>query len=297
MARPLRIEFEGALYHVTCRGNAQSDIFYDDKDRQSFLILFSDVCRQMQWLCYGYCLMDNHYHLLIKTQLANLSKGMHLLNGVFTQRMNYKHERSGHLFQGRYKAVLVDAESHFLEVVRYVVLNPVRAGMVEDVSLWPWSSYRVTAGIDAKPYFHGLHEVSGYFSKQKRVAKRQFIDFVADGLGGASIWKSLNHQIYLGSDNFVSSVQQHIHGIEGKRDIPGQQWKAPVKTLEQISSSHKNRNAAIIEAYQTGVYSYARIADYFAMHFTSIGRIVRSNRLKCINDRPDPIMEKMRKIS
>ncbi|MBI3060119.1 MAG: transposase, partial [Deltaproteobacteria bacterium] len=125
MARPLRIEFPEALYHVTSRGDRQEAIYEDDEDRRAYLEILGDVAKRFDWLCYAYCLMENHYHLVIETLEGNLSKGMRHLNGVYTQVSNRRHQRVGHLFQGRYKAILIDKDSYWLEVSRYVVLNPV----------------------------------------------------------------------------------------------------------------------------------------------------------------------------
>ena len=135
MARQLRIEYPGGVYHVTGRGNARQDVFLDNEDRQSFLDLLQKVNKRFNWLCHAYCLMDNHYHLLIETPEGNLSQGMRQVGGVYTQTFNRRHGMVGHLFQGRFKSILVEKDSHLLELCRYVVLNPVRAGMqllVED---------------------------------------------------------------------------------------------------------------------------------------------------------------------
>ena len=125
MARPLRLEFSGALYHITSRGDRREDIFYNNSDRTLFLEILAHTCQRYNWLCHSYCLMSNHYHLIVETLDGNLSKGMRQLNGVYTQQINKKHTKTGHLFQGRYKAILVDKECYLLEVSRYVVLNPV----------------------------------------------------------------------------------------------------------------------------------------------------------------------------
>ena len=131
MARPLRIEFPGALYHVTSRGNARQRVFRDDEDREMFLATLAWVVERFGWRCHAYCLMDNHIHLLIETPQPNLSRGMRQLNGVYTQPFNRRHRKVGHLFQGRFKAVLVEKERYLLELARYIVLNPVRAKMVK----------------------------------------------------------------------------------------------------------------------------------------------------------------------
>ena len=129
MARPLRIEFPSALYHVTSRGDRREPIFEDDEDRRKFLRVLAETVDRFNWICHAYCLMTNHYHLVVETPEANLSKGMRQLNGVYTQASNRRHRRTGHLFQGRFKAILVDKDSYLLELTRYVVLNPVRAKM------------------------------------------------------------------------------------------------------------------------------------------------------------------------
>src|SRR5581483_6583427 len=141
MARPLRIEYPGALYHITTRGNARRAVFKDASDRALFLDTLQRVSERYHWLCHAYCLMDNHYHLVLETLDGNLAQRMRQLNGIYTQAYNRRHRRVGHLFQGRYKAILVDKESYLLEVCRYVVLNPVRAKAVDHPGRWKWSSY------------------------------------------------------------------------------------------------------------------------------------------------------------
>ena len=129
MARPLRLEIPGGLYHVTSRGDRREDIYLSDTDRQRWLDLLGEVCSRHNWLCHAYCLMDNHYHIVVETIDGNLSAGMRKLNGVYTQWHNRTHDRVGHVFQGRFKAIIVQREGYLLELARYVVLNPVRAGI------------------------------------------------------------------------------------------------------------------------------------------------------------------------
>ncbi len=145
MARPLRIEYDGAVYHVTSRGNDRKAIYRDDEGREQFLAMLAKVNKRFNWICHGYCLMNNHYHLIIETPDGNLSSGMRQLNGMYTQLYNRRYNRSGHIFQGRYKAILIEKESHLAEVCRYVVLNPVRARSVKSPEQWQWSSYSVSA--------------------------------------------------------------------------------------------------------------------------------------------------------
>ena len=140
MTRPLRLEFPNALYQVTSREDRRENINEDDRVR--FLAILKEEVADDHWLCHGYCLMENHYHLIIETLDGNLSKGMRQLNGVYTQASNRRYGHSGHLFQGRYKAILVDKDRYVLELARYVVLNPLRAkGMVKRLEDWSWSSY------------------------------------------------------------------------------------------------------------------------------------------------------------
>jgi len=278
MARPLRIEYEGALYHVTSRGNHQNDIFEDDEDRHTFLNALADVVSGMGWVCYGYCLMNNHYHLIIETPHANLCKGMRQLNGVYTQASNRRHGRGGHLFQGRYKAIIVDADAYLLELSRYVVLNPVRAGMVDDVSQWPWSSYSAMIGMNDIPGLLSVDALLGYFSRQRTLAQQQYASFVADGVSKESIWSELKQQIFLGHDDFVIKAQGKTTSSRLDGNIPKVQRRPPARSLQEIAAMHENRNAAIVAAYQTGAYSYSQIAACFNVHFTTVGRIIRASR-------------------
>lgn len=151
MSRPLRVQYSGAVYHVTSRGNARQPIFWDDTDRDLLLSTASRVISRYQWLCHAYCLMDNHYHLLIETLQPSLSIGMRQLNGLYTQAFNRRHNRVGHLLQGRYTAILVEKQAHLLELCRYVVLNPLRVKAERRVGNWKWSSYLPTAGLALCP--------------------------------------------------------------------------------------------------------------------------------------------------
>lgn len=151
MSRPLRLEFVGALYHITSRGNDRKNIFFEETDFELFINILSDVCHSYHCSVHAYCLMSNHYHLLLETSNPNLSKIMRQLNGVFTQSMNRKHRHVGHLFQGRYKAILVDKEAYLLEVSRYIVLNPVRAKMVNSPDEWLWSNWHNMVGRKESP--------------------------------------------------------------------------------------------------------------------------------------------------
>jgi len=147
----LLLEFSGALYHITSRGDRREDIYRDDQDRQKWLEILRHVCERFNWVVHSYCQMTNHYHLLVETIDGNLSRGMRQLNGTYTQTFNRRYHESEHLFQGRYKAILVEKETYLLESTRYVLLNPVRAKMVRRPEHWKWSNYNATTTTDIEP--------------------------------------------------------------------------------------------------------------------------------------------------
>jgi REP-associated tyrosine transposase len=275
MARPLRIEYPGALYHVTSRGDRQEAIFDGDRDRTAFLSVLSEVVSRFRWRCHAYCLMGNHYHLMIETPEANLTKGMRHLNGVFTQWSNRRHKRSGHLFQGRYKAILVDRDSYFLELARYIVLNPVRAAMVKHPRLWAWSSYGATMGTSLAPHWLTIDGLLAEFGRNHAGARRKYQQFIKEGMSAESIWKDLKGQIYLGDDDFVERMRKKLGQRDEDVNIPRVQQRGPAPKLSAIRRQHKNRDEAIRAAHETGAYSYQQIAKEFGVHFTTVGRIVR----------------------
>lgn len=183
MPRPARIGYSGALYHITARGNDHGAITREDRDRRRFVETLAIVVGKFFWLCHAYCLMNNHYHLLIETPEPNISAGMQRLNGAYAQEFNKRHKRSGHLFQGRFHSTIIDREAHLLEACRYIVLNPVRAGLCTDPLAWPWSSYRPTAGFCSRPPFLTLSVIHGSFSRDTARAILAYRAFVADALG------------------------------------------------------------------------------------------------------------------
>ena len=205
MERPLRIEYAGALYHVTSRGDRQEAIFLDDKDRLDYLAILANVQVDYNWQIHAYCLMDNHYHLLIETPDGNLSRGMRQLNGLYTQTSNRSHDRVGHVFQGRFKAILVQKETYLLELARYIVLNPVRARMVRSAKDWRWSSYRQTAGYIQPATWLTTEWLLAAFGKRLSTAQKHYREFVAAGKKQPSPWENLRNQVFLGTDEFVDN--------------------------------------------------------------------------------------------
>jgi putative transposase len=186
MPRAPRFQAPGAIYHVTSRGTEGRSIFVDDLDRRLFLAELGTVVQAHSWLCPAYCLMTNHFHLLIQTPNADLADGMHRLNSSHANYFNRRHDHAGHLFQSRYKAVVIERESHLLESSRYVVLNPVRAGICRRPGNWRWSSYRATAGYAPPPAFLAVEWILGQFGSVPRRAALRYVEFVAEGIADAA---------------------------------------------------------------------------------------------------------------
>ncbi len=275
MARPLRIEFPGALYHITSRGDRREAIYENDEDRELFLKVLAETVERYNWICHAYCLMTNHYHLVIETVEGNISQGMRHLNGVYTQASNRRHHRNGHLFQGRFKGILVDKDTYLHELSRYVVLNPVRAEMVKTPEEWHWSNYKAMMGETSVPKWLAIEGLLSQFDDCLDEARRQYRLFVLAGVG-QGIWGELRHQIYLGDEKFVERMQAKSKVEGDQMTIPRLQRRPPPLPLEVISKTQENRNTAIIAAYATGAYSYREIADHFGVHLSTVGRIVRA---------------------
>jgi REP element-mobilizing transposase RayT len=283
MARPLRIEFAGALYHITSRGNARGPIYLTDHDRHSFLQILGNTCDRHDWLCHAYCLMTNHYHLLIETQSPTLSKGMKSINGSYTQGFNKRHKRVGHAFQGRFKAILVESNAYLLELARYIVLNPVRARMVHCAGEWPWSSYRATAGATEGLDCLTIDGVLSGFSAQKRVACERYREFVEQGKNLPSPWESLKNQVYLGSDEFVEDMLSRIDPGQSLRDIPRPQKRSPPKPLVYYQSRYADGKKAMAIAYLSGHYTLTEVGQQFGVSYATVSRAVKAyeNGVNC----------------
>lgn len=275
MARPLRIEFPGALYHVTSRGNARAAIFLDDADRRLLLDVLASVIERYRWRCHAYCLMTNHYHLLVDTPEANLSRGMRQLNGVFTQRSNRRHERVGHVFQGRFQGILVERESHLLELSRYVVLNPVRANMVSAAEDFPWSSLRATLGLAEAPAWLTIGAVLAAFGSRAR-----YLQFVREGVGRGSPWEQLKGTV-LGSQGFVERLRDRLDERVHQIEIPRRERLVHRPRLDEVFSASSiadraSRNERIRWVARTWGYALADVGRHLGLHYSTVGRIVRA---------------------
>jgi REP element-mobilizing transposase RayT len=193
MARQPRVDFAGAIHHITSRGDRKEAIYRDDFDRQTWLQILGAVCEQFRWTVHAFCQMGNHYHLVAEMSEPNLSQGMRQLNGRYTQRFNYRLGCAGHVFQARYHSELVQRQTHLLELMRYVVLNPVRAGMVASAEEWEWSSFAMTCGATPSPAWLQTDWALEQFAGQRDAAVRAYRGFVHNGVrsAGPDPWANL----------------------------------------------------------------------------------------------------------
>ena len=276
MARPLRIEYEGALYHVTSRGNDRERIFFTDTDREAFLELLGDVTERFSWIFHAYCLMTNHFHLVVETPNANLSRGMRHINGIFTQRINRLNGRSGHLLQGRFKSILVEKDSHLLELARYVVLNPVRAKMVRSAKDWKWS-YRATAGQTEVPGFLTTEWLLSQFDPDLSRAQKAYRRFVRQGYD-VEIWSELRHGNVLGSEAFDEQLQPLFEQRSGEVEIPRIERLAARPSLDALFTDVKDkptRNRQIHQAMRTYEYTLKELSEHLGLHYSTISVIAK----------------------
>ncbi len=303
MSRPLRLQYPGAIYHVTARGNARQAIVRDDHDRQRFVATVATMVAQYQVVCHAWVLMNNHYHLLLNPPQANLAQALRHLNGVYTQAFNRRHRRVGHLFQGRYKAIVVEKEAYLLELCRYVVLNPVRAKMVTQPRAWKWSSYRATAGVDEAPPWLTVEWVLGQFARTRERAHREYVQFVAEGQTRKVVpWERVQGQIYLGGGDFLQQLQERV-GMERRAEIPEEQQRPGRPTLaailEKIAQEYGQSEAEIRratrrprEARQVAIYAARRLAGsnlqtigcYFGMSYPGVSRRVQAAEMALQHD-------------
>jgi hypothetical protein len=222
--------------------------------------------------------MDNHYHIVIETAKGNLSQGMRQLNGVYTQQHNRRHGLSGHVFQDRFKAILVQKETYLLELTRYVVLNPVRAGMVNDVVDWPWSSYLAMVGRASAPVWLEIDWLLSHFDLDRKTAVSQYIDFVRAGIGLPPLWEALRFQAFLGDDSFVERMRVNADETHSDRlrEVSRIQRRPFAKPLQWYKEKFSDRKKAMALAYASGDYSMKEIADWFGVHYSTVSRAVRA---------------------
>ncbi len=279
MARPLRINYPGALYHVISRGNARQDIFLNERDRHIFLRVLRDAVKTHHLICHAYCLMTNHYHLLIETPDANLSQAMRDINGKYTQQFNIVHTRDGHLFQGRFKAFVIEKETYLFEVSRYIVLNPVRAGLVSHPRYWKWSSYAAMAGFIQAPFWLNTSETLRFFGKTHREARKEYRVLVHAGIYGDDPYKEMSGGTVLGSAQFIHEIWERTDGSEKIKEIPRQERMVGRPTLKELfknATTMTKRNAVILLARYRCNYLSSEIASHLGLDRSTVGKICNS---------------------
>ncbi len=293
MARPLRVLYEGALYHVIVRGNAKQDIFLDDQDRYGFLDWLEDVVKTHNLVVHAHCLMSNHFHLLIETPDANLSTAMRDLNGNYALWFNTRHGRVGHLFQGRFKAFVIEKETYLLAVARYIVLNAVRAGLVDHPRKWKWCSYNATAGTATVPEWLHVDWLLKAFDEERKTAQKAYRRFVMDGIDAPDPYDELEHDFILGSPQFVHWIwDNHTAGSEKLKEYPREQRIVGRPRLEEIFTDgmpKEERDKAIAFARIRCGYLASEIARFIRLDRSVVGKISRGKYNQKPVARPDPV--------
>lgn len=274
MARPVRIEYPGAYYYLSSSGVESEFIFKGSKDRQDFLSILQEVVQRMRWELYAYNLLPDSYQLFIKTRNANLSKGMRQLNGIYTQRYNAKHVATGHIFHGRFKAVLVEAEHSYDAVVQHILSMPLQKHKSRQLDKWKWSSYQASIGIINSPDWLNTNDVLSRLAKQKKKAKKNLIKKVAAYDRDYDLMKQVKSQILLGSEKFVNKWQKQL--LSGKIMDKARQRKAtPVTPLGSFAERYKEPKTAMVKAYGTGKYTLEQIGSHFNVHYSTVSRVVK----------------------
>jgi REP element-mobilizing transposase RayT len=267
MVRSLRIEYPGAVHHVTARGNGRQQLYLDVDDLRRFVSDLGAVIGRYGLVCHAYCAMPNHYHLLVETPRANLKRAIQHLNGVYAQAFNRRHDRVGHVFGGRYKAVLVERDAHLLELCRYVVLNPLRwRPPLATLDEWRWSSYRATVGLEPAPPWLTVDWVLAQFGSRRAEARAEYAAFVAAGLG-SDPWSELRGGIYLGSSEFAANSAQDRDELI---DVPRDHLRPERRSLSDIFATEGER--AILVAHVDHEYRLTEIAAFCGLHYSSVSR-------------------------
>ena len=299
MARPLRIEFPEAFYHLTARGNERKPIFRDDRDRGRLLDILGEAAERYRLVVHAYVLMRNHYHVLLQTREANLSRAVRHLNGVYTQYFNRRHRRVGHLFQGRYKALLVDKDSYLLELSRYIHLNPVRVGEVSDPARFRWSSAGAYVGRRSAPPFLYKDDVLSYFGARRATAAGHYAEFLRERVARATKpWDQVIEQSLLGSEQWVERIRRRLKDrgrhleVPATRTLPprpsldeilrkvSRQWKVP---REELLSAYGRRGSgargvAMHLAHELGGLTQSEIATTFGITHFGVSKAIAATR-------------------
>ena len=292
MSRQLRIEFPGAVYHVTSRGDRREPIYRNDTDRQAQIDILAQAMDRFDAQVLAYCQMGNHFHLVLHTRSANLSRLMRHFNGVYTQAFNRRHGVVGHLFQGRFKAILVDRDSYLLALCRYVERNPVAAGLVARPADWAWSSCQAHLGQVTAP---GWLDGQGLYGQllgrpvasdaDTHLAVQLYADLVdAGSADDGNFWQAgLRGQVYLGDEGFVRQVQQLASPKQlsttafprVQRGLPQVRPAIPLSNWQAcLAACDGKRNDALVLAYREGGFTMPELAVLADISVSQVGRVI-----------------------
>jgi len=267
MSRPLRLDYAGAIHHVTARGNARSTVFRDEVDRTRWQETLAQTCERFSWLVLAYCQMGNHYHLLVETPRPTLSRGMRHLNGVYAQRFNARRTRVGHVFQARFHARLVERDEHLLAIAAYLPQNPVRAGLCRKPEAWRWSSYRATIGLEP-PGFVACERLLSFFGETREQARKRYRAHVEARETAVVVQRGVS--IFLGSDSFAA---ERVAGLGPIAEVPRTQWQPVRPPLAEVLADAGN--AGIAAAYREHAYTMNEIAAQLGVHYATVSRRLR----------------------
>lgn len=276
MTRPLRVQFDDATYHVMSRGVEKREIFADDCDRRRWLGLLGETCASREWDVWAYCLMGNHFHLLIQTLAPTLSRGMQELNSRYCQSFNRRHARVGPLLQGRFTALFVEDLAYLYAVARYIVLNPVRSGLCLDPSDWPWSSYGATRDSGPSPSWLRTDRLLAVFDPDPETARRLYAQFVQAGIGRPDPAVTPIDDLLVGGQPLRRLVASRA--ATPSAEVPRPQRRS-LEPIGVFASRHPSRNAAIAAARASGMYTLSEIGSHFGLHYSSVSRIVSTERM------------------
>jgi REP element-mobilizing transposase RayT len=297
MARPLRITYPGAFYHVTSRGNEKKPIFKSLADREKFLFYLESATRRYDATIHVYCLMENHYHLLLETPSGNLSQIMRHINGAYTTYFNTKRQRAGHLLQGRFKAILVDMDQYAKELSRYIHLNPIRAKMVDGLQDYRWSSYLDYIGNRKPPAWLERDIILGYFGKKPSIAEKNYREFIDKKL--AQKYKSPLTEVVgsavLGSADFVNEIKKRfIDGKKANRDLPAiralSSKPAITEIIKEVESAFNRqpaqaKNVSLYLCHRHTASSLKQIGRHFNIGESAVSQASRRFGMKIIRDK------------
>jgi putative transposase len=283
MARPLRIEFPDTVYHVTSRGGGGEPVFRDDIDRASFLDVLGAAMDRFDAQVLAYCLMKDHYHVVLHTRRGNLSRLMRHVNGVYTQTFNRRHSADGPLFQGRFKAILVDREVYLLRLCRYVERNPVATKQVKTAGAWEWSSYRAHAGDAPTPIWLDTDGLHGYVlgrpaktARDRATAARRYAGMVVQqAASDAGLWdEGLRKQIFLGDEAFAARMLAKAAAPALRSRSTSKSQRRRERKLQDWIDEAGSREAGLWRAYREGGMTMTAMADEMGLSVSRISRLI-----------------------